>query len=789
MKKLILTLVILILTNIIIYAQNIEKYSQVRIFATTHQSFQAMESVGLFLDHGIYKKGLYYETWLSESEIELLKKSGVPFVIIVDDWDKYYKSIPQMSPMEIQRSLQQSKDDYNVSHSIYGSMGGYLTWAEVVAKLDSMRLQYPTLISQKFSLGNTYENRPIWCVRMTKNPDAPTGRPEVFLQGLIHAREPAGMESIIYYMYWLLENYNIDPIATYILNNREIYVVPVLNADGYVYNQTTNPNGGGMWRKNRKPCSGGTGADLNRNWGIYQYWNSTNNGSSTSCSSDTYRGTNPFSEPEDLVMANFINSRNIKTGLSYHTYSNLLIRPWAWCDPTPTPDDAIFQEWSVDMTRYNHYAIGQPYSTVGYYVRGDELDWLYNDSGHTKILAMTPEVGNSSDNFWPPQSRILPLAQENLLMCQYISLVAGPYVGVNNTRFNKSSYTQNEVGTFKVIFRNKGRMDGQNVRIEWVPLSNYVTIPTQYVTLASMPSLYTDSVTFTFQVSGSCPNNYAVPTRLRIKQNDTVIVYQQNVNVLVGNGVAVLLDSAENGFGNWTTNQGWAIVTSQFHSPTHSFTDSPSGNYQNNANNSMTLNFPINASTTPALFLSFWHKYATEANFDFCYVEVSSDNGTNWQQVASYTGTLSNWTYQEFDITQYANASSNVRVRFRLYSDVSLTADGWYVDDIKILGYQSPVTGVILENNQLPTTYSLEQNYPNPFNPMTTIKFALPKDGFVRLVVYDILGREVSSIVNEFKNAGNYSVNFDASRLASGIYFYKIEVNGFTDIKKMTVIK
>ncbi len=150
---------------------------------------------------------------------------------------------------------------------------------------------------------------------LLKNPDAPTGRPEIWLNGVTHAREPLGMSNILYFVYWLVENYNIDPIATYILNNREIYFTPFINPDGYVYNQTTNPNGGGQWRKNRRPQAGATGVDLNRNFGTYNFWNSTNGGSSTSPSSDTYRGPHPFSEPETQNFKTFFNSRNFKVHL------------------------------------------------------------------------------------------------------------------------------------------------------------------------------------------------------------------------------------------------------------------------------------------------------------------------------------------------------------------------------------------------------------------------------------------------------------------------------------------
>ena len=89
----------------------------------------------------------------------------------------------------------------------------------------------------------------------------------------------------------------------------------------------------------------------------------------------------------------------------------------------------------------------------------------------------------------------------------------------------------------------------------------------------------------------------------------------------------------------------------------------------------------------------------------------------------------------------------------------------------------------------LPEGYYLYGNYPNPFNPSTTIKFTIPEKGFVTLSVYDILGKEVSTLVSSQKNQGTYEIRFDASGLASGLYFYKITVNNFTAVKKMILIK
>ncbi len=93
------------------------------------------------------------------------------------------------------------------------------------------------------------------------------------------------------------------------------------------------------------------------------------------------------------------------------------------------------------------------------------------------------------------------------------------------------------------------------------------------------------------------------------------------------------------------------------------------------------------------------------------------------------------------------------------------------------------------ETESTPTEYSLNQNYPNPFNPFTMIKYDLPNDNFVTIKIYDMLGRELMSLVNEFKQAGSYSVTFDAANYPSGVYYYKINTGSFVQVRKMILIR
>lgn len=123
---------------------------------------------------------------------------------------------------------------------------------------------------------------------------------------------------------------------------------------------------------------------------------------------------------------------------------------------------------------------------------------------------------------------------------------------------------------------------------------------------------------------------------------------------------------------------------------------------------------------------------------------------------------------------------------------IDLFSTAWYcetLDTFGIMGLKDFVTDVKDNTPSTPTSYTLGQNYPNPFNPSTKIGYSIPVEGFVNLDVYNSIGQKVATLVNESKTAGTYEVNFDAARLSSGIYFYKISSGNFTETKKMILMK
>ncbi|MCP4634349.1 MAG: T9SS type A sorting domain-containing protein, partial [candidate division Zixibacteria bacterium] len=205
---------------------------------------------------------------------------------------------------------------------------------------------------------------------------------------------------------------------------REIWIIPIINVDGYIYNQEQSPNGGGMWRKNRRDNGGSYGVDPNRN---YTYmWGYDDQGSSPYPSDDTYRGPSAGSEPCNQAVMQFCESHDFVTTLHYHSYGEYFLYPWGY-DQLDTPDHDLFVAIADSAVSMNGYDPGRAWELL-YAVNGDAVDWSYGELG---ILAFTPEVGNSSDGFWPDPSRIQPLIDLNRPVNIYIAEVAGTLVKFN----------------------------------------------------------------------------------------------------------------------------------------------------------------------------------------------------------------------------------------------------------------------------------------------------------------------------------------------------------------------
>ena len=189
------------------------------------------------------------------------------------------------------------------------------------------------------------------------------------------------------------------------------------------------------------------------------------------------------------------------------------------------------------------------------------------------------------------------------------------------------------------------------------------------------------------------------------------------------------------------------------------------------------------------------------------YIEKNNWNGSDWDKRDKYnfwynsTGLCNGGNHETWFAGHWVSADAPWMMflpKLFDYYYYDEDTDFTYLDEITswfsyIPGYEYSVyyNGItdVKEKVATPSKYTLEQNYPNPFNPSTKISYSLPKATHVSLKVYDVLGNEITTLVNKNQSAGNYKVNFDASNLTSGVYFYKISTNNFSQVRKMMLLK
>lgn len=146
----------------------------------------------------------------------------------------------------------------------------------------------------------------------------------------------------------------------------------------------------------------------------------------------------------------------------------------------------------------------------------------------------------------------------------------------------------------------------------------------------------------------------------------------------------------------------------------------------------------------------------------------------------------SGYVFHKYEIGSLIPSGSNIYIGFHEWVENAAVQGATFSLDL----VKSTAQVVEVKNNsQIPANYKLNQNFPNPFNPMTNISYSIAKKGFVSLKIFDLLGKEIATPVNEIKNAGDYSIIFNASKISSGVYYYKIVSGGFSDLKYMILIK
>ncbi|WP_343631911.1 M14 family zinc carboxypeptidase [Fluviicola sp.] len=752
-----------------------QEYSRAKILADS-DGLQTLAELGIGIDHGVVKRGTFFISDFSKDEIKRIRDAGFTVEILIPDVKAYYVNQnaghdPNAPATEKNATCPQTSGPGTFTPAVpsnfnLGTMGGFYTYQEFLDEIDAMAAQYPNLISARapISTFTTIESRPIYWIRLSDNPNSDEAEPEVLYTAVHHAREPNSLSEVIFYMWYLLENYNTSAEIKYLVDNTEMYFVPMVNPDGYIYNETTDPAGGGMWRKNRRHNSGGSyGVDLNRN---YSYgWGTT--GTTTTQTNETYCGTAAFSEPETQAMKWFCENRDFQYAFNAHTYANDILHPIGTTTAEFAVDHNYFQAFTHHMVQYNGYANIK--SSALYPASGDSDDYMYKVDTivKPKIFAMTPEVSNTTGGFWPAANQITGICQDMVFPNLILSHLTHRYLVVEDTDPGMIAAT---TGNFNHSAYRLGLENGP-VTVSITPITGIQSVGSPSVhDLAIMGTqnsgisyVLNPTIQFGDEIKYALNTEYAGWTK-----HDTIVK-------TFGSITSQFIDEANSAV-NWTGS--WATTNATYVSPSTSFTDSPGADYANNVTRTYQFNNTIDLTHVTEAMIKFYAKWEIETDYDYCQFQVSNDGGTTWiGQCGNYTvpgtsangsvqpnnqpvyeGTEANWVLEEINLSDYIGDS--IKVRFILKSDGGTRADGFYFDDFEVL-YNIDYTG-LAENEK-----DLFHLVPNPASSYANIVFDQSvQNGKIEIV--NTNGETVSTY-----SVDGPKVEIRTDKLSVGVYYVR----------------
>lgn len=783
-----------ILSITISYAQN-TIFDKVKITIKESSDIQQISALGIALDGTYIKKNEYIVGEFSRSDIEKIKAKGYKVKVLISDVSAFYEKRNQhfSDSLSLQKKNVENTscfaDKYPTPHFFtLGSVGGYYSYQEIMDALDSIHQRFPNLVSIKQALSPySIEGRQLWYVKISDNPSVDESEPKILYSGLTHAREPMGMQQLFYYMYYLLENYQTNANVKYIVDNLEMYFLPCINPDGYVLNENTNPNGGGMHRKNCRPTGAlNYGVDLNRNFGYM--WGYDNVGSSTNIESETYRGTSAFSEPETQALKAFAEFKQFTFVIDYHCYSNVLLYPWGFMDAI-TPDDSIFRVYSELMTQTNGFFYGTPMQGIGYNANGGSFDWYYGEqTTKPKILAWSPEAGNVNDGFYPVSNRIETIAKTFMEMNLYVARFALKYADVKD-RSNRFLVSDNYIS---YSLHNVGMDTPTDITLTFIPISNGIQVNSTQKNYVQLGFLQHFNDSFPIIIDANIPDGTLLKYMYKIETTQG-FYYTDTFSFVKGVPLTLFTENG-NTLSQWTSTT-WNTTSLAYHSAPKSITDSPNGDYPENSIRTITLNQSISLINAVYAELSFWTKWDIEPLADYVQIQISTDNGTTWQALCGqytqpsflsstlgqpiYDGMRDEWVQERILLNDYLGQI--IKIRFKLVSTFSYTMqnDGFYLDDMLVQAITSPS---FIEENKAEGYLSV---YPNPVHGRyLVVNYDIPiVDTNAEIQVISEIGQVMKKVSLD---AMQHQVNISVDDLSKGIYF--VVIKNSSSVKKPVLI-
>ena len=758
----------------------------------------------------------------------------------------------------------------------------YHTYEEMVAELDSLAALHSDIMRIDSIGVSTQDTMVIWAVKISDNVHAEEDEPAVLYNGVHHAEEVLSLEICMDMIGELVDQYGASSQVTWWIDNIEIWFVPLLNPEGHkvvtdgldvTFRKTKRDNNGnGVF--DFIPEIGGDidGVDPNRNYDFNWERGDTN------WASDYYRGPAPFSESENQALRDLAIEQKFVFAILYHSArtgtKEVIYYPWCWAEKRP-PDFPIIRNTAEEVARLIITDNGRfSYSPWCSSLRAPfARDWFYVRVGTIPILI---EVGSTIQ---PPGEMVDGICERNKVGAYYLlnRVMEGGITGCV-----KDAVTGEPLeAEVKVLEASGGIIsprlcDPMYGRYRRILLPGYYTLEVSHpgyesrqfshvavnpsnptvldVELTPLPkwncsgtitdvrsgdpieaslifegstidTVFSDFSTGAFTLSLS-EGSYVVSLVAQnyVPRVDSLFLSEDTtVNLELCTAETLFVDDFEGDFDHWVSGgEGsiWGISGVRCHSASQSLSDSPSDFYFDGGNTWVAMARGIDLMSYRSAALDFWHYAYFEPDYDSAFVEVSRDGGFVWEVLTkNFDGFRKEWIHEVYSLTEYCGKASDVRIRFRLFTDGSVNDDGWFLDDVHIYAGGENVAVDDNRESTIPKGFSLGQNYPNPFNPTTTIRFRIPDarskkqdaghttqdygqnssltSGFlphVSLKIYNILGQEVRTLVDEVKNPGYYRVTWDGrdnvgDEVGSGIYLYRLEAGNFIRVKKLILLR
>jgi hypothetical protein len=743
---------------------------QVRISVVNPNQVKQLSNLKLNMD--FYGPDFNHITaYVTPEELKQIESLGIPYAVEIEDLNSYYKDF-------------------------WFLPDAYHTYQQIIDLADSLAGAFPT-ICKKYVFGLSMQNRQCAALKISDNVEVDEPEAEVLFDGGIHGDEIGGPENIIRFARDLCLKYGTDPTVTNLINTREIWLYLMVNPDGRYNMSRYNANG----------------VDLNRDW-CYMW--------------DAWGGSSgPCSQIESKNLRSCMYNNQFAVHTTYHSGTEFISYPWSYRPDSPLDVSHINQLAALysTLSGYSYLPYGSGYNGM-YAINGSTKDANYGIMGS---ISWSIEISNSKQ---PPTSQIMQYYNWN-----YPSMMALIEYSGYGLEGIVTDATTNAPITATVFVNN------------YFPT---YTDPTagdyhKYV----LPGTYSITVMANGYQSQTINNvvvtaNSSTVTNFQLQPGGGQYVYKFSSSQIPDNnyadeGLTPAVIGPPDDINYSIGKSGWCVLDMQYPIPDGVGADftvyegdtSPEGYYCYVGQTidgpwlllglgNGTTQFDISSSgLAQAQFIKILDDgdgtaITANAGFDLDAIKatdivpvelvsftaecVKDEVVLKWQ-----TATETNNSGFEIQRSQMSDVKSQTDWQVVAFVEgmgtTTETTNYTYSDQINDLGTyvyrlkQIDFDGSISYSNEVevdvlgPKEFALYQNYPNPFNPSTTIKFSLALKSNVEITIFNSLGEKVADVFSGELEGDFHEINFDASKLTSGVYLYQLQAGEYVSVKKMILLK